>query len=159
MTTDHYVAAGALNQVAITVKARNEAWKKDGGYMNQQVAEELVDYCRESVGHRLRTVTRYSLDTFDSRYLREGMLDDLGFEDEESWEMFRLPVFQMHRRLWELPHFANTLAAPDVGRYTFGDVTVIQLLLSKEEGIWISFDNDGDPPDEFVAGLKAIVSA
>lgn len=127
--------------------------------MNKLATDELVDYCRETVGHRLRTMTRYGLNDFDTLYLREGMLDDLGFEDEDSWDMFRLPVFQMHRRLWELAHFADTLDDPEVGVYTFGDITVIQLLLSEKEGIWISFDHDGDFPDEFLAGLEATVSA
>lgn len=125
---------------------------------DQQSTDHLVDYCREAVGDRLRSVTRYGLDDFHSLYLRDGFLDELGLEDEASWEMFRLPVFQMHPRLWELAHFADTLDAPDVGRYTFGDVNVVQLLLSKEDGLWISYDTDGDPPDEFVAGLKAVVA-
>jgi hypothetical protein len=124
-----------------------------------QAADEVVVYCRETVGNRLRTVTRYSLDDFDSLYLRDGILEELEFEDGESREMFRIPVFQLHRKLWEISYFSNTLDDPEAGVFSFGDVAIVQIPIAEEEGIIVSLESDGDLPGEFVAGLKAIVSA
>ena len=124
--------------------------------MVRQASEELADYCREEIGEKLRAVTYYSADTHDPVFTRKGVIERMQIT-EESRQMFRHPLLQMNKAVWQLSNVHPMLDGPDVAIYSYGDVSVVQFPLGESDGVVVSFDWEGELPGEFISNCKSIV--
>ncbi len=124
--------------------------------MPTETVQEIIDYCHEMVGENLRTVTRYSAEEFEPVYTRDGIFEQIQL-DEETLGMFRNPVFQIHRAAWDVGSYHLLLDVPDVAISSFGDISAIQFPVTREDGILVTLDSQGELPTGLVSHCKSIV--
>lgn len=120
------------------------------------LAEEISRHCRDAIGGGVRSVVHYSSHDHDPLYTREDVEEELGM-DVDTRTMFRNPLVQVNKTIWQVSRLAPTLPDPDFATFSYGDTVLLLFPITADEGIVVSLDYDGTLPDDLVAGCTELV--